>query len=99
MKVRIFKPAKTAMQSGQANTREWLLESEPTPKILDPLITPKTTVDPTATYKPPLNLDTANTAMGAGKPGLGQATGGASGTMAGVANTLLTTRNNSGTLG
>ena len=38
MKVRIFKPAKTAMQSGQANTREWLLESEPAPKILDPLM-------------------------------------------------------------
>ena len=31
MKVRILKPAKTAMQSGQANTREWLLESEPAP--------------------------------------------------------------------
>ena len=38
MKVRIFKPAKTAMQSGSANTREWLLESEPAPKILDPLM-------------------------------------------------------------
>ena len=38
MKVRIFKPAKTAMQSGHANSREWLLESEPQPKILDPLM-------------------------------------------------------------
>ena len=38
MKVRIYKPAKTAMQSGQANTKEWLLESEPMPKILDPLM-------------------------------------------------------------
>ncbi|HZQ00449.1 MAG TPA: ETC complex I subunit [Reyranella sp.] len=38
MKVRIFKPAKTAMQSGQANTKEWLLESEPAPKFLDPLM-------------------------------------------------------------
>ena len=38
MKVRIFKPAKTAMQSGQANTKEWILESEPAPKILDPLM-------------------------------------------------------------
>lgn len=27
--VRIFKPAKTAMQSGEANTKEWLLEFEP----------------------------------------------------------------------
>ena len=38
MKVRIFKPAKTAMQSGQANTREWLLEAEPAPKSVDPLM-------------------------------------------------------------
>jgi ETC complex I subunit conserved region len=38
MKVRIYKPAKTAMQSGQGKTKEWLLESEPAPKILDPLM-------------------------------------------------------------
>jgi hypothetical protein len=38
MRVRIFKPAKTAMQSGQANTKEWLLESEPAPKEIDPLM-------------------------------------------------------------
>ena len=38
MKVRIFKPAKTAMQSGTANTREWILESEPSPKEIDPLM-------------------------------------------------------------
>jgi hypothetical protein len=38
MRVRIFKPAKTAMQSGQGNTREWVLESEPAPKELDPLM-------------------------------------------------------------
>ncbi len=38
MKVRILKPAKTAMQSGTGNTREWVLESEPAPKILDPLM-------------------------------------------------------------
>ncbi len=38
MKVRIFKPAKTAMQSGEANTREWVIESEPAPKELDPLM-------------------------------------------------------------
>ena len=38
MKVRILKPAKTAMQSGEANTRQWLLESELQPKILDPLM-------------------------------------------------------------
>jgi len=38
MQVRIFKPAKTAMQSGQANTKEWVLEPEPTRKVLDPLM-------------------------------------------------------------
>ena len=27
--VRIFRPAKTAMQSGLANTRKWILEFEP----------------------------------------------------------------------
>ena len=29
MKARIFKPARTAMQQGKANTREWVLEFEP----------------------------------------------------------------------
>ena len=29
MTARIYKPARTAMQSGQANTREWLLVYEP----------------------------------------------------------------------
>ena len=29
MKVRIYRPAKTAMQSGRGNTRRWLLEFEP----------------------------------------------------------------------
>ena len=38
MRVRIYKPAKTAMQSGVAKTREWLLESEPAPKEIDPLM-------------------------------------------------------------
>lgn len=28
MKARIYKPAKTAMQSGKANTQDWLLEFE-----------------------------------------------------------------------
>ncbi|MBO6837524.1 MAG: ETC complex I subunit [Alphaproteobacteria bacterium] len=30
MEVRIFKPAKTAMQSGRGKTRDWILEFEPT---------------------------------------------------------------------
>jgi len=38
MKVRIFKPAKTAMQSGVGKTKEWVLESEPAPKFVDPLM-------------------------------------------------------------
>jgi len=29
MEARIFQPTKTAMQSGQANTRFWILEYEP----------------------------------------------------------------------
>ena len=38
MKVRILKPTKSAMQSGQANSKEWVLESEPSPKEIDPLM-------------------------------------------------------------
>ena len=30
MEVRIFKPAKTAMQSGRGKTKEWVMEFEPT---------------------------------------------------------------------
>ena len=37
--VRIYQPAKTAMQSGIANTRKWLLEFEPgTAKNIDSLM-------------------------------------------------------------
>ena len=38
MQVRIFKPAKTAMQSGQGNTPEWVIEPEPSAKQVDPLM-------------------------------------------------------------
>ncbi len=39
MKVRIYQPAKTAMQSGRAKTRHWALEFEQTaPRELDPLM-------------------------------------------------------------
>ena len=38
MKVRILKPAKTAMQSGTAKTHVWVLEPEPSPKQVDPLM-------------------------------------------------------------
>ncbi len=38
-KVRIYRPTKTAMQSGRANTRQWVVESEPAaPKQIDPLM-------------------------------------------------------------
>ncbi len=39
MDVRIFRPARSAMQSGEANTRKWVLEFEPSsPKTTDPLM-------------------------------------------------------------
>ena len=37
--VRIFRPAKTAMQSGRRNTRSWRMEFEPgAPRVNDPLM-------------------------------------------------------------
>jgi hypothetical protein len=39
MLARIYRPSKTAMQSGRAGTRRWLLEYEPErPRALDPLM-------------------------------------------------------------
>jgi len=39
MTARIYKPARTAMQSGQANTKEWVLEFEPEePRTIEPLM-------------------------------------------------------------
>ena len=38
MLVRIFKPTKSAMQSGVGNTKEWVIESEPSRKEIDPLM-------------------------------------------------------------
>jgi hypothetical protein len=39
MTARIYRPAKTAMQSGQARTKDWLLEHEPAaPRQIDPLM-------------------------------------------------------------
>lgn len=38
-KVRIYRPAKNAMQSGRSNVRRWIVESEPTSgKNIDPLM-------------------------------------------------------------
>jgi hypothetical protein len=39
MVARIYRPAKTAMSSGQANARGWVLEYEPErPKTIEPLM-------------------------------------------------------------
>lgn len=39
MIARIYKPAKTAMQSGDARTKEWVLEFEPaSPREIEPLM-------------------------------------------------------------
>jgi hypothetical protein len=39
MTARIFKPAKSAMQSGIAKTREWQLDYEPEqPRVIEPLM-------------------------------------------------------------
>ena len=39
MTARIFKPAKSAMQSGLARTKEWVLQEEPeSAKSIDPLM-------------------------------------------------------------
>ena len=39
MLARIYKPAKTAMQSGKARTKEWVLDYEPeTPRQIEPLM-------------------------------------------------------------
>jgi hypothetical protein len=39
MTARIYKPARTAMQSGQAKTKEWLLDYEPEqPRTVEPLM-------------------------------------------------------------
>jgi hypothetical protein len=39
MTARIYQPARTAMQSGCANTRDWLIEFEPEePRTVEPLM-------------------------------------------------------------
>jgi hypothetical protein len=39
MTARIYRPAKTAMQSGNAKTKEWLLDYEPEePRTVEPLM-------------------------------------------------------------
>lgn len=39
MSARIYKPARTAMQSGTAKTKEWVLDYEPEqPRLIEPLM-------------------------------------------------------------
>jgi hypothetical protein len=39
MTARIYKPARTAMQSGMAKTKEWVLEFDPAePRLIEPLM-------------------------------------------------------------
>ncbi len=39
MTARIYKPARTAMQSGTAKTKDWVLEFEPeAPRVVEPLM-------------------------------------------------------------
>ena len=39
MTARIYRPAKTAMQSGQANTKDWVVDFEPeVPRQVEPLM-------------------------------------------------------------
>jgi hypothetical protein len=39
MTARIYKPAKNAMQSGNANTKDWVLDYEPEePRVVEPLM-------------------------------------------------------------
>jgi len=39
MTARIYKPARTAMQSGTAKTKEWVLDYEPEqPRVIEPLM-------------------------------------------------------------
>ena len=49
MAARIYRPAKTAMQSGQARTKEWVLEREPAAaRTVDPLMGWTSSADPSA---------------------------------------------------
>ena len=51
-KAKIYKPAKTAMQSGTARTRDWVLEFERTsPRKIEPLMGYTASNDPLAQVK------------------------------------------------
>jgi len=59
---RIYKPAKTAMQSGAAKTKEWVLDYEPEqPREIDPLMGWTSSGDMRQQVR--LNFDTAEEAI------------------------------------
>ena len=62
MLARIFKPARTAMQSGRAAAKEWVLEYEPeVPLAADPLMGYTTSADMRQQVR--LEFDTAEEAV------------------------------------
>ena len=62
MRARIYQPAKTAMQSGTAKTRDWLLEFVPAaPREVDPLMGWTSSFDTQAQVR--LRFDTREAAL------------------------------------
>ena len=62
MTARIYKPAKTAMQSGQANTKDWVVDFEPeVPRQVEPLMGWTSSFDTRAQFK--LRFDTKDEAI------------------------------------
>jgi NADH dehydrogenase ubiquinone Fe-S protein 4 len=62
MTARIYKPARTAMQSGTAKTREWVLDYEPEqPREIEPLMGWTSSGDMRQQVR--LNFDTAEEAI------------------------------------
>jgi len=63
MTARIYKPAKTAMQSGLANTKDWIVDFEPkVPRQVEPLMGWTSSSDTKAQVK--LRFDTKDEAIG-----------------------------------
>ena len=62
MTARIYKPAKTAMQSGNANTKEWVLDYEPAePRIVESLMGWTSSSDATSQVR--LRFETSDEAV------------------------------------
>lgn len=62
MTVRIYRPAKNAMQSGLARTKEWVLDFEPAaPRTVEPLMGWTSSTDMTAQVS--LSFDTREEAV------------------------------------